>query len=183
MINYDDLIDEMKEYVLSTFRKGGEGTTLSGRNAGPHPNTGAFERSITDEKIEMSDGGIKINILGNHYGEYLNRGVRAENIKSPFAPAKIGARSQNGNISIIGDGGLFNWVKTKLKIGDDREALNISYAIARKHKEHGFPIRNNQPPGTLWLEGDETDKQKLDNLANTFNGIIEKEISRLWQSQ
>lgn len=177
-MQYDDIIYEMKQYVLDTFRKGGQGQTLSGRQASTHPWTGAFEKSL-EEEIIVEENKTIINILGNEYGEYLNRGVSSSSVKGMLNIRKRGEGGDGKKSKYIN--GLHNWVKGKLGISDEKKSLSVAFAIAKSHRENGFPTRDNKL-GSWWIDGDEADQEILDKLADIYYGAIEKEINKIWQS-
>lgn len=175
-MDYSLLVDKMEQYVLDTFRKGGQGMTTSGRMASPHPNTGAFENSV-ESKITTTENGVKIDVLAFKYGHYLNLGVSASAVNGML---NIRPRGQGG------DGktskyitGLHSWVKTKLGISDEKTSLGIAFAIAKTHAEKGFPVRDNKL-GSSWIDGDSEDQEKLDEIADMFFGLLEKEINKIW---
>ncbi len=127
------LINTLIEYIDEEF-------ILEG-----HPNTGTFQESLEGEIIE--DGkNIIVNIYGAEYGLYLSEGVQPD--KVPYT-RKTRGQGKGGTSKYIT--GLKNWVQTKLGISDEREALSIAFAIAQRHTEEGFPIRDGQI-GSAFLE-------------------------------
>lgn len=90
-----------------------------------HDMTGAFKQSMYYDVIEESNS-FKIRIIDGTergYGRILDLGVKADQIKSPFAPPRIE--------------GLTNFVKQRGIASDDKQARSIAYAIAYTHKYGG----------------------------------------------
>lgn len=117
-----------QEIIELLIEKIGEEFELAG-----HTNTNSFNNSLRGEIIEGTDGDT-INIYGNEYGIYLDKGVTSDKI--PFS----GSKGTGGNSKYIT--GLKNWVGSKLGISDDREALSIAFAIAHTHMNTGMPVRD-----------------------------------------
>ena len=90
-----------------------------------HNLTGKLKDSIDEEIKQTVD---KIELVGSMelYGRFLDEGVMPDQIKSPFAPARIL--------------GLTNWVKIKFAV-DAKKAKGIAFAIATVHKRVGMPSR------------------------------------------
>lgn len=84
-----------------------------------HKLTGKFE-----ESLEVLPDGTGVSGIGNTYGIYVNIGVKPEQIKYPYARARID--------------GLTNFVKLRMGV-DGKAAVGIAYAIATKHKDEGMP--------------------------------------------
>jgi hypothetical protein len=98
-----------------------------------------------------------IQIWGNHYWRFVNNGVAAASIKSPFAPARINA--------------LVKWLKQKGIGSSDKKIRGIAYAIAYTHSKKGMPTR-----------GGSRDSKRLNFLENSINksrGKIEATISNI----
>lgn len=98
-----------------------------------HNLTGGFIDSLAAIYEETKDS-IIINIEGYGYGIYLNEGVTADNI--PYT-SRRGQRGMRGGKSKYITG-LHNYVKLRMGITDDRQALGIAFAIAETHKERGI---------------------------------------------
>lgn len=96
-----------------------------------HRLTGKLNKSI-EERIEVTDFGLKIQILLEPYGIILNRGVPANKI--PFSLSRTGNRSSK-YIK-----GLQRFAKLRFFVSD-KQALRIAFAIARKHKREGMPTK------------------------------------------
>jgi len=76
-------------------------------------------------KSESSDS---VSILGNHYWRFVDKGVSASDIKSPFAPARIN--------------GLIKWLMRKGIGSGNKQIRSIAYAIASTHGKKGMPTMN-----------------------------------------
>lgn len=97
-----------------------------------HTMTGELIDSI-EEKIIDTITGAKIEIWLNDYGIALDQGVPPERI--PFTePTGRGGRSKYIE-------GLQRFAQIKLGVTDQRESLSIAFAIARKHKKTGMPVK------------------------------------------
>lgn len=116
--------DNIKQLIIEKIK---EEWVLAG-----HPTTGAFEESLESEELQEDNKTI-INILGYEYGIYMDEGVPADRI--PYTRRKRG-QGRGGKSRYIT--GLHNWVKLKLGISDEREALSVAFAIAHKHSIDGI---------------------------------------------
>jgi hypothetical protein len=83
--------------------------------------TGAFEASLEVLTEKSSVSGI-----GELYGIFLNLGVKAEQIKHPFARARIA--------------GLTRFAQIRMGV-DEKAATGIAYAIATTHAREGMPTQ------------------------------------------
>lgn len=90
-----------------------------------HRLTKSWENSLEYAVTQKADE-IGIDISFNDYGQYVQSGVPASRIKSPFAPARIK--------------GLTDFAKQRFGVSR-KEAERIAYAIASKHKREGMPTR------------------------------------------
>jgi hypothetical protein len=104
-------------------------------------------------KIESTDIGGRIDFYLNDYGIYQNYGVTPSQIKKPFAKPRIE--------------GLQRFAKLKLGISDDKEALSVAFAIAKKHSIEGMPTKNSRSMG-----------KKLDALGDAIKDT-EKEVEKM----
>lgn len=84
-------------------------------------------------KIEQTDIVGRIDFYMNDYGIYQNYGVKASQIKKPFAKPRIE--------------GLQRFAKIKLGISDEKEALRVAFAIAKKQSIEGMPTNNSRAMG------------------------------------
>ena len=97
-----------------------------------HIMTGDFVESI-ESRILSTIEGRKIEIWLNSYGIALDQGVPADRI--PFSePSGRGGRSKYIE-------GLQRFAQLKLGVTDNRKSLGIAFAIARKHKKVGMPVK------------------------------------------
>ena len=94
--------------------------------------TGDLIESI-ESRILSTIEGRKIEIWLNSYGIALDQGVPPDRI--PFTePSGRGGRSKYIE-------GLQRFAQLKLGVSDNRESLSIAFAIARKHKKVGMPVK------------------------------------------
>jgi hypothetical protein len=97
-----------------------------------HIMTGDLIESI-ESRILSTIEGRKIEIWLNSYGIALDQGVPPDRI--PFTePSGRGGRSKYIE-------GLQRFAQLKLGVSDNRESLSIAFAIARKHKKVGMPVK------------------------------------------
>ena len=97
-----------------------------------HIMTGALSESI-ESRILSTIEGRKIEIWLNSYGIALDQGVPPDRI--PFTePSGRGGRSKYIE-------GLQRFAQLKLGVTDNRKSLGIAFAIARKHKKVGMPVK------------------------------------------
>lgn len=94
--------------------------------------TGDLVESI-ESRILSTIEGRKIEIWLNSYGIALDQGVPPDKI--PFTePSGRGGRSKYIE-------GLQRFAQLKLGVTDNRKSLGIAFAIARKHKKVGMPVK------------------------------------------
>lgn len=128
-----------------------------------HKLTNAFEESLRPEVTQDGADVTKIEIYGRAYGVYMSRGVKAENIRYPFAPARIK--------------GIKSWVQMRLGIADEREASSMAYAIATTHGREGMPIRDGQLGSRFLLKTKERHQAEISKAVKKhFDLIIQKTI-------
>ena len=97
-----------------------------------HIMTGELVESI-ESRILSTIEGRKIEIWLNSYGIALDQGVPPDRI--PFTePSGRGGRRKYIE-------GLQRFAQLKLGVTDNRESLGIAFAIARKHKKVGMPVK------------------------------------------
>jgi len=70
------------------------------------------------------------------YANYLNAGVKADNI--PFSPRGLGFAASGKGTSLFIKG-LQNWVKIRMAISDEKKSLSVAFAIATSQKKYGMP--------------------------------------------
>jgi len=112
---YDELARDVVNLIRDEWDKQG------------HDLTGTFKESIKYE-IENKEGGTLIRFVDGTekgYGRILNIGVRPQDIKYPFARARIQ--------------GLTNYARLRMGL-DGKEAVSVAYAIATKHAREGMPL-------------------------------------------
>jgi len=117
--SYTPLAEEIVELIRDEWDKQG------------HDMTGAFKQSITFE-ITEEQYGTRIRFIDGTdrgYGRILNIGVRPQDIKYPFAPARIR--------------GLTNFAMLRMGL-DEKEARSVAYAIATKHAREGMPLTSSK---------------------------------------
>jgi hypothetical protein len=100
-----------------------------------HKLTGALVDSI-EAKVKETATGAKIEGLLLDYGIPVNTGVPRERV--PYNPNK---RSGAGFSKYIAGLQLFAELRFRVP---KKEALNIAFAIARKHKKEGIPTRKSR---------------------------------------
>ena len=97
-----------------------------------HIMTGELVESI-ESRILSTIEGRKIEIWLNSYGIALDQGVPPDRIQFT-EPSGRGGRSKYIE-------GLQRFAQFKLGVTDNRESLGIAFAIARKHKKVGMPVK------------------------------------------
>lgn len=170
---FSQFINYFTDYVKTSWQNGGSGTTRSGRTAGNHPMTGAFEKSL-EWKVLKNPNSVSVEIWGNLYGKVLSEGVRANRI--PYTPKPRG-KGVGGKSKYIQ--GLYSWVKQRLGI-QDPQALSITFAIAKSHAKYGMPERNGQL-GTNWLIPDSNEESIYRKAEDGFIELIEESFDQLWE--
>ena len=148
MTIYTDIADEIIKLIADEFTKQG------------HTLTGAFESKMTYDVSETS-GGVRIRVYDNTeqtYGKILDAGVRADQIKFPYARKRIA--------------GLTNWAKLRLGAGD-KEAVSIAYAVATTHAREGMPT-----PGSVQYS---STGKRTDFVADATKDIIEITKRKLYE--
>ena len=121
-----------------------------------HTLTGSLEASMREGdsvKVTQDGGNIIVEGYGRHYWKFINFGVTPQQIKWPFAKARIL--------------GLTGYLKLKLGLGD-KEARGMAYAVATKHKREGMP----QPFETRTKFVDKA----LENITPELDKILEQQI-------
>ena len=136
-----------------------------------HPNLGGFQRSLEGD-IRKDGKNIYVDIIGYGYGLYLSAGVPSERV--PYRRRNRG-QGRGGTSKYIT--GLHNWVQSKLGISDERESLGVAFAIAQRHSEEGYPIRNGEL-GSRFIEliSEKYDKEIDSIVEEIYDEIIDKNI-------
>jgi hypothetical protein len=121
-----------------------------------HRLTGAFEERITfDFLVEGTDTIINFrDTTDRRYGKIINAGVRPDQIRYPFARARIE--------------GLINYAKMRMG-ASDKDAVSIAFAIATKHKQEGMPL-----PGTERYSTTGKRTQFVEDATRELQPIIEQ---------
>ena len=120
----DQLANQIGEILVKALRRQ---FTLQG-----HKLTGKLNASIEDLVIKRTTG-VKIQVLFEEYGIYVNNGVAASRI--PYSP---GSRTGAGKSKYISGLEMF----ARLRFGlSGRDALNAAFAIAAKHARQGMPTK------------------------------------------
>jgi hypothetical protein len=112
---YDQLAGEVMNLIRDEWDKQG------------HDLTGTFKESMRYEVKEEANSTVIRFIDGTErgYGIYLNIGVKPEEIRYPYAPARIK--------------GLTNYAELRMGL-EGKEAVSVAYAIATKHAKEGLPL-------------------------------------------
>ena len=102
----------------------------------------------------------QVTISGNHYWTFLDKGVKASQIKYPKAPARINA--------------LVEWLGRKGVAGSDSVIRGIAYAIAYTHSKVGMPTRNGRLDKSRMNFVDKAIKSRQRNI----NQVIDTELNK-----
>lgn len=101
-----------------------------------------------------------ISISGNYYWTFLDKGVKASQIKYPRARARINA--------------LVEWLGRKGVAGSDSVIRGIAYAIAYTHSKQGMPTRNGRFDKSRTNFVDKAIKSRQKNI----NDVIDIEVGK-----
>jgi hypothetical protein len=133
-----------------------------------HVMTGELADSI-ESRIESTITGRKIEIWLNSYGIALDQGVPPERI--PFTePSGRGGRS-------LYIEGLQRFAQIKLGVTDNRESLSIAFAIARKHKKVGMPVKG--PTEFIKKTLDATEADIIEFAEQWGEAVFEAQINKI----
>ena len=121
---------------------------------GREPRAGGLIKSLE----VRTEGESEISIFGNHYWTFLDKGVKASQIKYPRAPARINA--------------LVEWLERKGVAGSDKVIRGIAYAIAYTHSKKGMPTKNGRFDRSRINFVDKAIKSR----QRKINQVIDKEI-------
>jgi len=115
MIDYDDIAKSIIKEIADEWVSQG------------HDMTGAFREGMK-YTVDTTGNVTTINIIDttdSSYGKILDDGVKAEQIKYPYARARIA--------------GLTAYAKSRMG-ASDKDAVSIAFAIATKHAREGMPL-------------------------------------------
>jgi len=141
-----------------------------------HNLTGKLIESI-DHKVNEVIGSLELVGEFEHYGQFVDRGVKAQDI--PFSPGSGNRRSKYIT-------GLINWAKIKFSV-DVKRARGIAFAIAHTHLRTGMPTRGKDFTGflTKTLERkqdritDILDKANADDIEFAIINIVRNNTVKL----
>lgn len=120
----NELVEILSKFI---FKQLSEELIRQGHNL-----TGSLIDSFEAKIGEFTADNLTIEFLMNDYGLSLNYGIKPSRIPYTPPPPKRGGTSKYIE-------GLIRFAK--LKFGaDQRRATSIAFAIARKHKEKGYPL-------------------------------------------
>lgn len=153
MLNFKKVNHEIAEDVKKMLRLQG------------HYLTGELERSF-EELILTAENHISLIATSKKYGEYLEDGVPANKI--PYNPGS-GAKSSK-YISA-----LQQYVKLRMGISEDKKALSIAFAIAKKHKAEGMGTKKSIEHSSTGKRI-EAIKDTFVNNDNRYGQMIDKEV-------
>jgi hypothetical protein len=123
---------------------------------GREPRAGGLIKSL---KIEP-EAPNQVSIFGNYYWTFLDKGVKASQIKYPRAKARINA--------------LIEWLGRKGVAGSDTVIKGIAYAIAYTHSKQGMPTKNGKFDKSRINFIDKAIKNRRRNI----NQVIDTEINK-----
>lgn len=115
-----------------------------------------------ETKVKESLDSVELEIYMRNYAQYINRGVRPENV--PFS-------------GVTGSGGRSAYIEGLIKFAERRGFDNpksAAFAIAQKHKQEGIPTRASEKfsktgARTAFLEAME--KKNIDKITTMIEKI------------
>ena len=157
-MDFGNVIQYLKEKIIAGWQKNN------------HTLTGKAEQSIFGE-VTQTESGYLVEIKGNDYIIYQNRGVLKENI--PYSPGS--GKKHSKYIA-----GLIKYGKLRKGL-DEKEAKSFAFAVAWKQKgldggQGGMQLRT-QGKGTRFMEEieqNEVNKLIRDSFANVIHRIWEQ---------
>ena len=159
----DELVKTIEQDIVQNLRTN---FTLQG-----HKLTGTLNSSIV-AMSKITDTGALIQVIAEEYAEFVNNGVAASRI--PFGKS-TGAKTSKYIQA------LAQYAKLRF-LADDKSALSIAFAIAKKHKKEGMPTRgsfvfssNGRRVGAI----DDAIEETLKNIESQLASNIEVEIQKL----
>ena len=145
------MFEELKAYIKKRF--------ADEFKAQGHHLTGAAE-----ESVEFRDGKSNVNfnteVWANRYVAYVDKGVKSNEIKSPFAPARI-------------EGLTRFW---QLRGLSGKEAKNAAYATAFKHSKEGMPTKGSYKYSTTGKRTGFTSEVTNPETLTKIGELISKEV-------
>jgi hypothetical protein len=125
---------------------------------GREPRAGGLIKSLSVNPEAPSN----VSISGNHYWTFLDKGVKASQIKYPKAPARINA--------------LIQWLKRRGVAGSDSVIKGIAYAIAYTHSKVGMPSRNGRFDRSRINFVDKAIKSRRKNIERVLDEELGKSV-------
>ena len=115
--------------------------------------------------LQSKPTGNGVQVLGNFYWRFVDKGVRASSIKKPFAPPRIQA--------------LIAWLKSK-GIGSSNEIIRgIAYAIAYTHSKKGMPTKNGRRAREKLNFVDKAIVKSKNSIEKTIDEVIGRNVDLL----
>lgn len=152
MTDNQDIYQKLGEQVGEVVKKAvKQAFIMQGRSL-----TGTLVNSI-DYSVNATVNSAFVEFTLLDYGMILNYGVTADRI--PYSPGS-GAKSSKYI------DGLKMYAKLRFNV-DDKEALGIAFAIARKHKKFGMPLDGKIGAVQNGLDDSKEEVEKLINEALT----------------
>jgi len=148
MINYASIATNIIKEIADEWQAQG------------HDLTGTFREGMRYKVIEGSNE-TTIDIIDttdSSYGKIINEGVRPEQIKYPYARARIA--------------GLTRYAKLRMG-ANDKDAVSIAFAIATKHAKEGMPLPSSRVYSST---GNRT--HFVEDAEKRFKVIVEEEIKK-----
>jgi hypothetical protein len=109
--------------------------------------------------------GVGVSIMGNYYWRFVDKGVKASQIKKPFAPPRINA--------------LIKWLKSK-GIGSSNEIIRgIAYAIAYTHSKKGMPTQNGRRARHKMNFVDKALRKEKRTIEQTIDKVIGRNVETI----
>jgi len=144
-----------------------------------HRLSGSLINSV-QKTVTVENNRIKGVIEFLEYGVYQDSGIKKENI--PFTSRKRG-QGKGGTSDYIE--GLKDFAIKRGMAADDKEALSIAFAIAKKHKQYGMHTTNGKPDKTKqgWFSSavdkfqPEIDKAINQAIGEALNVIVQQAVN------
>ncbi len=132
-----------------------------------HVLSGNLLNSFEAKIGKQTEDKLTIDFLMLSYGLSLNDGIKPSRI-----PYTIGGPKRGGTSKYIE--GLVRFAKARF-FADEKRALQIAFAIARKQKEQGYPLTGKIGfiDNTLFANEDKISEIIEDSIEVVFNELIE----------